>query len=225
MANPIHTGTCPHLDKLLGTASVLWAHTIHLCLPWTIPHSTNEVITHLMAQIGKYSRKIMAFFTFKFQFRRKSKTVNAQGLTNTKLRKPEKFMQMYRNLQTQHTIFEFCLREIFFPGHKVTMCSAVVFSIYGGVKLDGGRAVLMTFVAGTGLAYLSILFRRLGKFYDLSVDLQKSWKGRDRLVDRFILSSPPLRINVGNYYFVCRTTVANLGAIIIDSAINMLVTF
>ena len=134
-------------------------------------------------------------------------------------------MQMYRTLQIQHNIFEFCLRDIFFPGHKVTMGSAVVFSIYGGVKLDGGRAVLMTFVACTGLAYLSILFRRLGKFYELSVDLRKSWKGQDKLTERFILSSPPLQINIGNYYYVCKTTVVNLGGIIINSAINMLVTF
>ena len=151
--------------------------------------------------------------------------MNAQGVTNRKLREPKTFMKMYRCLQAQHNIFEFCLRDIFLPGHKVTMSSAVVFSIYGGVKLEGGRAVLMTFVACTGLAYLSILFRRLGKFYELSVDLRKSWNGQNTFMDRFILSSPPLQINIGNYYYVRKTTVANLVWIVINSAINMLVTF
>ena len=68
-ANPIHTDSCSHLDKLLGTTFVLWASIVHLCLPWTLPHSANEVIFSVVALMVMNERGKFVFSRpLKFSF-------------------------------------------------------------------------------------------------------------------------------------------------------------
>ena len=136
------------------------------------------------------------------------------------------FMSMYRCIQVEHNMFQYCYGNVFLPGHKITMATSVVFSIYGAIKLHGNRAVLMAFVAGTGLLYLSVLFRRLGKFHELSERLLNSWQGsRDPVLKRFLRSSRPVQVTIGSYYAVTGKTVMSLGAIITNASTNMLLSF
>ncbi|CAG7817439.1 unnamed protein product [Allacma fusca] len=141
------------------------------------------------------------------------------------LRRPDIFIKMYRTFQVEQMFFNYCLQNLFFPGHKVLMGGLAVLSTYGAIKVHSPRAILMGFAAFTSLLYLSILFRRLGRFFEVSSEVLHSWQGQTHYMRAFLRSCKPLSVNIGNYYIAKKTTVLCMWGIIINMTINLLLSF
>jgi len=84
------------------------------------------------------------------------------------------------------------------------MTTAVI-GIFGAVKISGPRAINMLGAASLVLRYLGTVFKKLGNVYEDSDEALRQWfgnAGKNKVVRKFITSSPPLRAKVGNHWKV-----------------------
>lgn len=135
-------------------------------------------------------------------------------------------MRTYRELQTLHCACNSYFQSFFFPVHKYIVINIAIIGIYGSIKISGPRALIMAVGAGISLCYLSMIFRRLGKLYMTSHEVLHLWRGeKGRYIRRFIKSSQPIRVEIGNYYYVTKTTVIVIYYTVFNFTTNMLLSF
>ncbi len=146
--------------------------------------------------------------------------------TIPKLRHLQNFIKTYRELQVLHNVCNSYFQSLFFPAHKFILVNISVIGIYGSIKVPGPRSIIMTVGATMSLMYLSLLFRRMGKLYEKSVEVLHSWKGeRGKYIKKFVLGSKPIRVKIGFYYYVRKTTVIIIWSTVLNFSTNMLLSF
>ena len=80
----------------------------------------------------------------------------------------------------------------------------------------------MGLLAGAILVYFNTFYNSLARLRTVSQGLLVSWQGRDRYMRRFLRSCRPLSVQLGDYYYVSRTTVLVLFGVIVNATITIL---
>jgi len=143
-----------------------------------------------------------------------------------RLRQRSTTISVYRALQTLQIGFNFCFKSWMFPSHKFVLLNAAVLGTYGAIKLHGPRGIIMGVTAIMALLYLSIMFKNLGNLHERSEKTLNSWKyDTNKIMRRFLRSSPTIHAEVGYFYGVKRTTVVVIWGTVFNFATNMLLSF
>ncbi|CAG7717449.1 unnamed protein product [Allacma fusca] len=138
------------------------------------------------------------------------------------LRSQVGFSNTYRGIQILQNMFNYCFQHEYFSYQKILVSAVAVFGFYGAVRIHGSRAVLMTMIGVMFSLHLSVMFRQLGKFYDISTEILNSWKGSSS--KKILKSCRPLRVQISDYYCVQKTTILVLMGVIINAAITLLLS-
>jgi hypothetical protein len=135
-------------------------------------------------------------------------------------------MKLYRTMQILQNMFNFCFQYWLFPTHKFIVMNAAVLGTYGAIKLHGPRGIIMGVTAALALVYLSVMFKSLGKLYDVSESSLGSWKmDGNKVMRKFVKSSPNIRCEVSSFYSVKKATVIVIWGTVFNFATNMLLSF
>ncbi|CAL8073172.1 unnamed protein product [Orchesella dallaii] len=125
-------------------------------------------------------------------------------------------------------MFHFCFQYYFLPMHKSIAIGIATCAVYGVIRLTGPRAVIMGFVALLSLTYLSILFRRMGLMFEESFNIKRIWlnsPSTGKYARKVLQAQPELRIDVGNFYYVERSTVLTLLLVVFNFTVNLLIAY
>jgi len=145
-------------------------------------------------------------------------------VTEKRFKSNASLQQLYRRLQTLHNMYNHCFAGWHIPTTKCSLMTTAVIGIFGAVKISGPRAINMLGAASLVLRYLGTVFKKLGNVYEDSDEALRQWfgnAGKNKVVRKFITSSPPLRAKVGKFYKVDKMTVVEMLGTVIDSTVNL----
>lgn len=147
-------------------------------------------------------------------------------MTKPQLRQHTHFVRMYREFQVLHKQFRYSFQYFFLPPHKCMVMQIAILGIYGAIRIQGPRSITMGVGAMMAMIHLTILFRRMGKVYEKSVYVLRSWRAeRGKYIRRFVRSSQPVTIRIGHFYEVTKSTVIVIWATVFNFTTNLLLSF
>ncbi|CAL8073162.1 unnamed protein product [Orchesella dallaii] len=145
--------------------------------------------------------------------------------TNDSLRNPKIIMKNLRTFQMLHRLWQTVFQDLFCPYNKALAISVGTLASYGVIKLSGPRSLVMGCMATLSLLYLWTMYRKFGQLHELSGQMLEKWKHAPtstKLMRKFVQSVPILRIDIGSFYFVHKTTVATVLDTVLNNTITLL---
>ena len=129
-----------------------------------------------------------------------------------------------RTLQVLQSNYNDLMRWVLWSG-EVILVTIVVFGLCGSVWADDVRAVRLFLVAIFSLGLLTTFWKGLGVVNENSGEVLALWKKQSRLplhFRTFLLSTRPVRVEIGSYFYADRTMVLTLLDIITTNTFNVL---
>lgn len=149
--------------------------------------------------------------------------------TAESLREKTKFVKTLNAFRVLHnSLYKYAYRGWYEPMQKGNAMSVAILALYGVIKLEGRQARIMGFAATFSITYLAFLYRKLGLMYDASVKLRRAWlhaPQTPKWMRKWIKAVPDFRVDVGNFYFVQKTTVVNVLDCIFTTTISFLLAY
>lgn len=126
------------------------------------------------------------------------------------------------------------------PVQKLISMGIVTLALYGVIKLEGRQAKIMAFAVVAAGGYLATVYRKLGTFYETSVELKTTLlyyrfhnsisEGKPngynvtKWVHKYVCSVQVFRMDVGAYYYVQKNTVLAILDTILNATITLLLS-
>ncbi|CAL8073158.1 unnamed protein product [Orchesella dallaii] len=140
-------------------------------------------------------------------------------------RQPKVFTKTIRSLHMLHRLWQHAHQSWFCPSHKAVTISIGTLASYGVIKLRGPRSLVMGCMATLSLLYLWTLFRKFGQLHELSDQMLENWKhstSTTKWMRKFVHSVPVLRVDIGSFYHVEKTTVITVLWTVLNNTITLL---
>lgn len=144
--------------------------------------------------------------------------------TSSSLRERTQLIRVLNSFRVLHTIFMDTYRTWVHPAQKSITMGISTLAIYGVMKLGGRQGRIMGFAATFALLYLASLYRKLGLMYEHSVKLRQTcmYNGNSKWMQKYMRGVQVFRVDVGEYYFVHKTTVITILYTILNGTITLL---
>lgn len=145
--------------------------------------------------------------------------------TYWRLRTPIIFTRTLRSLHVLHRLWQQGHQTWFCPSHKFVTISVGTLATYGFIKLSGPRSLVMGVMSMFALLYLWTLLRKFSQLVQISEDVTRNWihsANCSRWLKRYLRSIPPFRVDMGNFYYVRKTTVVLTLYVVLDNTVNLL---
>ena len=111
-------------------------------------------------------------------------------------------------------------------GAEVILVTVCVFGFTGSVWAEGFQAVRIFLVAVFGLGLLVTVWSGLGTVYESSAEVLAKWRQKQGLplyVRKFLCGRRPIRVEVGNYFYVDGGMTLTLFGIVAETTFSVLV--
>lgn len=145
--------------------------------------------------------------------------------TSHDLRRQQTFTRTLRAMHVLHRWWQQGHQTWFCPSHKYVTMFVATLASYGVIKLKGPRSMVMGIMAIFAMLYLWTLLRKFARLLEISEDMQRNWlyqHNTSKWLKMYLRSVPAFRIDIGNFYFVKKTTIVSALWTVINNTISLL---